>query len=384
MRPRICPPDLYRRAVWAAHTRRKETHMTPEFVSRLVGLVVFAILGARLGAETAEFLSINIESRAFIFGLTGMLFGLIATPWLTVRPIVFLRQVINEMPIERLITSLAGLAIGLTLALLTAYPLSLLDSPFGTLLPPLATLVFGYLAMTIFGVRHREILDAVGSRMVRSSTRTGSGGLRKLLLDTSALIDGRIVDVAETGFLGGSLIVPRFVLAELHRVADSSDLLRRNRGRRGLNMLNKLQRNDMVPVRIIEDEVDEIPDVDNKLVALALQLNASLITNDYNLGEVASAQGVIVLNVNRLANAVRAIYIPGETFAVRIIQEGKDPNQGVGYLDDGTMIVVENGKNYMDRNIKVEVTKLITRDTGRMIFAVPTSEIKRRNGPAPN
>ena len=354
--------------------------MTPEFISRLVGLVVFAIVGARLGAETAEFLSLNIESRAFIFGLTGMLFGLIATPWFTVRPIVFLRQVINEMPIERLITSLIGLLIGLTLSLLSAYPLSLLDEPFGTLLPSIALLVFGYLAMTIFGVRHREILDAFGSRLGRPPGTSRSMGARKLLLDTSALIDGRIVDVAETGFLGGSLIVPRFVLAELHRVADSSDLLRRNRGRRGLNMLNKLQRNDMVPVRIIDDDVDDIQEVDNKLVALALQLGASLVTNDYPLSEVASAQGIPVLNVNRLANAVRSIYIPGETFAIRIIQEGKDPDQGIGYLDDGTMVVVENGKNYLDRNIQVEVTKLISRETGRMIFAVPVSDTRRRSG----
>jgi uncharacterized protein YacL len=353
--------------------------MTPEFISRLVGLLVFAVVGARLGAQTAEFLNLNIESRAFIFGLTGMLFGLIATPWFTVRPIVFLRQVINEMPVERLITSLVGLSIGLTLSLLAAYPLSLLDEPFGTLLPSIAMLVFGYLAMTIFGVRHREILDAVGSRLGRTTAASRMMGQRKLLLDTSALIDGRIVDVADTGFLGGSLIVPRFVLAELHRVADSSDLLRRNRGRRGLNMLNKLQRNDLVPVRIIDDDIDDISEVDNKLVALALQISAALVTNDYNLGEVAAAQGISVLNINRLANAVRAIYIPGETFAIRIIQEGKDPDQGIGYLDDGTMVVVENGKDYLDRSIKVEVTKLITRETGRMIFAVPQSEVRRRN-----
>jgi uncharacterized protein YacL len=163
-------------------------------------------------------------------------------------------------------------------------------------------------------------------------------------------------------------------LSELHRVADSSDPLRRNRGRRGLNMLNKLQRSEVVAVRIVEEDFEDISAVDDKLIALALQINASVVTNDYNLNQVANAQSVEVLNINQLANAVRSIYIPGEKFAIRVFQEGKDEGQGVGYLEDGTMVVVENGRRYMDRTITVEVTKLINRETGRMIFAVPESE----------
>jgi uncharacterized protein YacL len=284
------------------------------------------------------------------------------------------RRSINEWPVERLMMSILGALIGLLLALLAAYPLSLLEPPFGTFIPPILTIVFAYLGMTIFGIRSKEITDTVGQRLGKPSGRMAGLASRKLLLDTSVLIDGRITDIAETGFIGGTLIVPRFVLSELHRVADSSDPLRRKRGRRGLNMLNKLQRNEIVPVRIVEDDFDDISAVDDKLVALAIQMTASVITNDYNLNQVADAQGVPVLNINQLANAVRSVYIPGETFALRIIQEGREHEQGVGYLEDGTMVVVERGSHYMDRTINVEVTKLINQPTGRMIFAIPESD----------
>jgi uncharacterized protein YacL len=192
-----------------------------------------------------------------------------------------------------------------------------------------------------------------------------------ILLDTSVLIDGRIVDIAKTGFLGGTLAVPRFVVNELHQVADSPDTLRRNRGRHGLSKLTELQRDATMPFKIIEDDAPGITEVDDKLVAVALKLNAPIITNDYPLNRVAETQGVTVLNVNSLANAVRSIYLPGDTLPIRIIQEGREPDQGVGYLEDGTMVVVEGGKNFMDRTITVSVTKFINRDTGRMFFAVP-------------
>jgi len=351
--------------------------MTPDFVSRMIGMIVFAIVGARFGADSARFLSITPDGGAFLFSLVGFLFGIILTPWLTVRPIRLIRRSITEWPIERLLMSLIGTLTGLSLALLATYPLSLLPPPFGALVPPILSILGAYLGLTIFGMRTREIIDILGARFGKPSGRMAGLSSRQLILDTSVLIDGRIADIADTGFLGGTLIVPRFVLSELHRVADSSDPLRRNRGRRGLNMLNKLQRNDMIPVRIVEEDFDEITHVDDKLVALAIQMTAAVVTNDYNLNQVADAQGVPVLNVNQLANAVRSIYIPGETFAIRIIQEGRDDGQGVGYLDDGTMVVVENGRKYMDRSIPVEVTKLINRETGRMIFAVPESEKDR-------
>lgn len=347
--------------------------MSPDFISRIIGMVLFAILGARFGFDSASNLNLSPEASGFIFGMVGTLFGIIMTPWISVRPVRGLRRSINEWPVERLLTSIGGLLLGLAIALLVAYPLSLLEPPLGTYLPAIVVIICAYLGITIFGLRSKEIAEALGARG-RNINRAIGASSRKLLLDTSVLIDGRITDIADTGFLGGNLIVPRFVLSELHRVADASDPLRRKRGRRGLEMLNRLQRNDIIPMKIVEEDFDDIPQVDDKLVALAQRLSAVIVTNDFNLNQVAESQGVAVLNINALANAVRSAYIPGETFAIRIIQEGRDDNQGVGYLDDGTMVVVENGKNYMDRTINVEVTKLITKDTGRMIFAIPENE----------
>ncbi|NWF68439.1 MAG: PIN domain nuclease [Chloroflexi bacterium] len=347
--------------------------MSMDLLSRLIGMVVFALIGGRLGVETALALGASELVFSFFFSLVGMLFGLIVTPIFTVRPIRRSVQVIKEMPIEMLLMGVVGLLIGLIVALLMAFPLSLLFDPLGTLLPLSVSLLFGYFTALIFSLRAREIWTAVSDLIGSRKRPLGMQSNRQLLLDTSVLIDGRIVEIAKTGFLGGTLIVPRFVLNELHQVADSSDPLRRNRGRRGLAKLTELQRNNLAPVKIIEDEVEEINEVDAKLVALGMQMDAPILTNDFNLNRVAEAQGVMVLNINLLANAVRSVYIPGETFPIHIIQEGREYGQGVGYLEDGTMVVVENGKAYMDRTIRVTVTKLINKETGRMIFATPES-----------
>lgn len=348
--------------------------MTPFFIFRIVGLVVFSIVGIRIGNDLADFINLSEPESAFIFFWVGALFGLTATPWITVAPVQRLRRAINEMPVPKLIMAAVGGMLGLFLALMLSFPLSLLEKPFGDIAPAIVSVIFGYLGMAIFSIRAGEILDVMAERFGGRSRRMSSITSRQLLLDTSVLIDGRIVEISETGFIGGMLVIPRFVLSELHRVADSPDPLRRNRGRRGLAKLNELQRNNDLPVKIIEDDPLDFVEVDAKLVALAIQLDASLVTNDFNLNQVADAQGVDVLNINALANAVRAVFIPGETFAIRIIQEGRDQNQGIGYLDDGTMVVVESGQKYMDRNIEVEVTKLINRPTGRMIFAIPVNE----------
>lgn len=348
--------------------------MTPFFIFRIVGLVFFSIVGIRVGTDLADFINLAEPESAFIFFWVGALFGLTATPWITVAPVQRLRRAINEMPVPKLIMSVIGGMFGLLLALMLAFPLSLLEEPFGNIAPAITSVIFGYLGMAIFSIRAGEILDVMAERFGGRTRRLNNYTNRQLVLDTSVLIDGRIVEISETGFIGGSLVIPRFVLSELHRVADSPDPLRRNRGRRGLAKLNELQRNNDLPVKIIEDDPEDFIEVDAKLVALAIQMDASLVTNDFNLNQVADAQGVDVLNINALANAVRSVFIPGETFAIRIIQEGRDQNQGVGYLDDGTMVVVETGQKYMDRNIEVEVTKLINRPTGRMIFAVPVHE----------
>ncbi len=341
---------------------------------RIVGALVFSLITIPISESLAHLSTLAAEETTLIFVGLGALTGLVITPWLTIVPLRAWRQVVNEMSASRMLLAILGGLLGLLLGLLLAFPLSLLGPPLGTVAPAIVSLIFGYLGMQIFSSRCGEILDLINARMSERGRRLQSLDARQLLLDTSVLIDGRIVEIAETGFIGGTLVIPRFVLGELHRVADSSDSLRRNRGRRGLAKLNELQRNNDLPVKIIDDDPVDFGQVDAKLVALAIQLNASLVTNDFNLNQVADAQGVDVLNINALANAVRSVYIPGETFAIRIIQEGRDPNQGIGYLDDGTMVVVESGQRYMDRNVGVEVTKLINRPTGRMIFAVPQSE----------
>ncbi len=351
--------------------------MSSFLLCRIAGLVVFSIIGSRIGAALAHLSSFGEDETILIFLGLGALAGLIATPWVTIIPLRAWRRAVNEMTIPRLALAICGGLVGLTVGLMLAFPLSLLGETPGQVLPALVSLVCGYLGMQIFSSRSSEILDLINERIMGRSRRLQPFATRQLLLDTSVLIDGRIVEIAETGFIGGALIIPRFVLSELHRVADSSDSLRRNRGRRGLAKLNELQRSNDMPVKIVDDDPEDFGEVDAKLVALSIQLNASLVTNDFNLNQVADAQGVDVLNVNALANAVRSVYIPGETFAIRIIQEGRDPNQGIGYLDDGTMVVVESGQKYMDRNVGVEVTKLINRPTGRMIFAVPQAEAQR-------
>jgi uncharacterized protein YacL len=191
------------------------------------------------------------------------------------------------------------------------------------------------------------------------------------LVDTSAIIDGRIADIAKTGFIPGRLLIPRFVLNELQYVSDSADNLRRQRGRRGMEVLSELQKETSVPVTITDIDVEGIREVDERLVVLARQLSCPILTNDYNLNRVAELQGVTVLNINELANAVKAILLPGETLEMKIIQEGKEYGQGVGYLEDGTMVVIEDGHKYIGQTIEITVTKVLQTAAGRMIFAKP-------------
>jgi len=197
------------------------------------------------------------------------------------------------------------------------------------------------------------------------------------LVDTSTIIDGRIADISQAGFLYGTLVVPRFVLTELQHIADSGDPLRRNRGKRGLDMLKRLQSESSTPLRISDDDPRDVPDVDGKLVKLARNAECPVITNDFNLNRIAELQGVRVLNINLLANAVKPVILPGEEMNIRIIQEGREFNQGVGYLEDGTMIVVENGKKLLNRQADVVVIRVLQTAAGRMIFAQLRSGISQ-------
>ncbi|MCA9933682.1 MAG: TRAM domain-containing protein, partial [Anaerolineales bacterium] len=191
------------------------------------------------------------------------------------------------------------------------------------------------------------------------------------LLDTSVIIDGRIHDISTTGFLRGVLLIPSFVLQELQYIADSADPMRRNRGRRGLEVLRMLQEEANIVTRITDMDVSEVREVDSKLVSLARHLHCPIMTTDYNLNRVAEIQGVTVLNVNDLANSVKAAYLPGEELRVKIIQEGRESGQGVGYLEDGTMVVVEDAQRLLERTLDVTVTKVLQTSAGRMIFAKP-------------
>ena len=351
--------------------------MTSEFIVRLIGMLVLALVGVQVGAVITNMAETPIESRVpyvLVFTLVGALAGLILTPWLTTRPFRLLRGRIRQVPASQLVAGVLGLIIGLIIAVLLAFPLSFLPTPFREVLPILAAIVFGSLGMYTLIARQHDIATLVGGRLAaRSTAETAhpSTGERVVLLDTSVIIDGRIADICHTGFVSNTILVPRFVLNELQHIADSSDMLRRNRGRRGLDILGKLQKDTTVPIRITDMDVDDVREVDDKLVILAKRLKCPILTNDFNLNRVAELQGVRVLNINELANAVKAVFLPGENMTVHVIQEGKEIGQGVGYLDDGTMVVVEEGRRHMNGKIQVTVTKVLQTAAGRMIFARP-------------
>jgi uncharacterized protein YacL len=236
--------------------------------------------------------------------------------------------------------------------------------------------VFCYLAVTVLALRQRDLRAALSFIRV-SRAPSSANSLEEesvILLDTSVIIDGRISDICKTGFIRSSLMVPNFVLLELQHIADSSDPLRRNRGRRGMDVLKYLQQDCPIPVRFTDMDVTEVREVDSKLVALARDLNCPIMTNDYNLNRIADLQGVTVMNINDLANAVKSVFLPGEEMSVKIVQEGREVGQGVAYLEDGTMVVVEDGKDYLQDSVDVTVTKVLQTTAGRMIFARPQEQ----------
>jgi uncharacterized protein YacL len=349
--------------------------MSADFIARLVGMVVFAGLLGWGGAALSEPLSGSELAYTVIFGLVGALIGLIITPYVTIVPIRRIRRAVQKMPIHRLVAILVGMGLGLVAGALAALPLSLLPDPLGQILPVIGAFLFAYLGVAVMSLRQADVSGLFRPQGDNLALRLGGDGAARgragqpVLLDTSVIIDGRIADISQTGFLAGPLIVPNFVLNELQYIADSTETLRRNRGRRGLELLNRLQKESMVPVQITDMDVDGVHNVDDKLVILAKQLHCPIVTNDYNLNRVAELQGVTVLNINALANAVRAIYLPGEDLTIRIIQEGKERGQGVGYLEDGTMVVVEDGERHIDREVDTVVTKVLQTAAGRMIFA---------------
>lgn len=323
----------------------------------------------------------------------GGLIGFLASPYFIrclKRFSAWVEQQLGKMPIHDVIAGAIGLAIGLIIANLLGYSFAKIPVV-GDYIPVIFSIVFGYLGITITIKKRQELtglFDFVPRFMKEfakmKEMRTGASQVPAgaaavapkedkayKLLDTSVIIDGRIADICDTGFIEGTLLIPVFVLEELQHIADSSDVLKRTRGRRGLDILQRIRQTTKVKVEITNVDFDDIAEVDSKLVRLGQQVGGKIITNDYNLNKVAQLRGVEVLNINELSNAVKPVVIPGETMHVTIVKAGKEPGQGVAYLDDGTMIVVENGYHHMNESITVEVTSALQTAAGRMIFAKP-------------
>jgi uncharacterized protein YacL len=284
---------------------------------------------------------------------------------------------VREMPLEVIVTRAIGLIIGLLLANLMLAPLFLLPIPSDfTFIKPLVavvgSIVLAYTGMNLADTHGRGLMRFINPSTVESLVVEGTlKPASTKVLDTSCIIDGRIETLLETGFLEGQIIVPQFVLQELQQVADASKDQKRVRGRRGLEILNRIRENYSERILINQSDYEDIATVDAKLVRFTQEINATLLTNDYNLCKVASVQKVPVLNINDLVNAVRPSYLPGDNIDIKVLKEGKEPSQGIGYLDDGTMVVVEEGSSYVGGEVRVVVTSALQTSAGRMIFAKP-------------
>ncbi len=291
--------------------------------------------------------------------------------------LVLLEVSMRKVSLRNLSAGLAGLVFGVFMSwiLTTVIRLVPMKPEIFFIIQIILTLVFCYLGMTI-ALRGKDEFSLI-IPYVKFERRDQAEQF--IILDTSVIIDGRVADICQTRFISGRLVIPRFVLRELQQIADSQDALKRNRGRRGLDILNKIQKNDKIDVKITEEDFPEFSEVDAKLIKLANVLGASILTNDYNLNKIAELQGVTVLNINDLANALKPVVLPGEVLTVRITKEGKEYNQGVAYLDDGTMVVVDNARYLMGQTLKVIVTSVLQTSAGRMIFAKLDGNGKKRS-----
>ncbi len=356
--------------------------MSFEFILRIIGMFVFAVAGGYWGFDISKFNPNETVNYTLLLMMIGALAGLILTPYFTTRPAQYLRSLLGRLAAESLFAGLTGLVVGLLIAALLGFPLSLLPKPFGEVLPFLGVLIFSYFGVSLFVMRQGDImglLSALSGRNEGGGSSSWTNLNRNILLDTSVIIDGRVADIAKTGFLPGTLLIPRFVLNELQYIADSPDSMRRQRGRRGMEVLAELQKLPNILVRISDINVEGVREVDDKLIVLGKQLKSPVLTNDYNLNRIAELQGVTVLNINELANAVKSVVLPGETLRINVIQEGKEHSQGVGYMDDGTMVVVENGKEYIGEYMDVNITKVLQTAAGRMIFGRVDEENAKKN-----
>lgn len=349
----------------------------------------FLLFGGMLGiflvpellklASLDEIIWIN---NTFVTAILGAIIFYIITFWAVdhvVNLVKWFEDRIVKAPVTDILFGSLGLTFGLIVAFLAGLAINHIEIPIvNEFIPILLTLLLGYLGFQV-GFKKRDELTNLFS-FNRAGKKKAAGDLgedqelaskRLKILDTSVIIDGRIADICQTGFLEGTLVIPHFVLAELQHIADSSDALKRNRGRRGLDTLNRIQKEVEIEVEMYDGDFEDVQEVDSKLVKLAKLLNGIVVTNDFNLNKVCEIQNVSVLNINDLANAVKPVVLPGEELNVQVIKDGKEYNQGVAYLDDGTMIVVEEGRDYIGKRIDVVVTSVLQTSAGRMIFAKP-------------
>jgi uncharacterized protein YacL len=331
---------------------------------------VILILACSISGYFIAYYSVADSPYLYFESIAGFIIGLLVS-----LLVIKIEKDIRKLSLRIILGGVAGMVVGLLIALILGFGLNMVSKirenqqivPWIYLL---LTGILGYLGLVLGSKKVEEF-------SFRGADYKATSDLR--ILDTSVIIDGRIADICDSGFMEGELIVPRFVLNELQFVADSSDSMKRSRGRRGLDILNRMQKSSAINIEIVEQDFTKIKGVDGKLVALAKKINAKLLTNDYNLNKVAELQGVRVLNVNELANAMKPVVLPGEQMAVKIIREGKELGQGVGYLDDGTMIIVDHAQKMLNMNVEVVVTSVLQTTAGRMIFSELKEMAEKKN-----
>ncbi|MFC2949299.1 PIN/TRAM domain-containing protein [Virgibacillus sediminis] len=358
---------------------------------KLIVHLFFVVLGGTIGylyipyiINLLDFTEASWVASPYLGMVVGAIIFFLLSYWLADYSVGFLKWVedaLIKLPAIDLFFGSVGLIVGLVIAYFINMPLQDINIEIiSQVLPFFIMTLLGYFGFRVGFRRRDEFVNLLNKNRKERDKRKPAenaennqptGKPKPKILDTSVIIDGRIADICQTHFLEGTIVIPQFVLGELQHIADSSDTLKRNRGRRGLDVLNRMQKELPVEVEIYEGDFEDIQEVDSKLIKLAKVTDGVVVTNDFNLNKVCDLQGVPVLNINDLANAVKPVVLPGEELAVQVIKDGKEHNQGVAYLDDGTMIVVEEGRNYIGKTIEVLITSVLQTSAGRMIFAKP-------------
>lgn len=331
---------------------------------RLIFLLMLAL--------ASYYLQQPIASSQILSGIVGLIIA---------SGIIFFETRIRRASIKTLMGGAVGSILGIIGASLIGFLISVqgeIPHQVKSYITLLLIMFMGYVGLIVGAIKGDYLDLSILGGLFRADS---PGKNQHLILDTSVIIDGRVADVAETGFLGGQLIIPQFMLRELQQVADSADSAKRNRGRRGLDILQRIQKNHNLDVQVSDIDFPDIREVDHKLIELAKQMNGKIVTNDFNLNKVAQLRGVPVLNINELANALKPVVLPGETMKVFVLKEGKEYNQGVAYLDDGTMVVIDNARRSIGKNVEISVTSVLQTTAGKMIFGRYTGTDDGRSTP---